>query len=168
MAGGLVALASLAGCQGYGTRPPGGAHLGAHLEESAPGHDHGQEEEAPGQPAKTLSPDPLDAPAATSVADAQRSAEMAEEMSGGGGPGGHGGDGGHEGHEGHGAGTYRQVDAGRGTEAPGHEPHRHGAANEEENEAAAGYVCPMHPEVTSAAPGKCPKCGMDLVKRRKG
>src|SRR5260221_5652139 len=25
------------------------------------------------------------------------------------------------------------------------------------------YVCPMHPEVTSAKPGKCPKCGMQLV-----
>lgn len=26
------------------------------------------------------------------------------------------------------------------------------------------YVCPMHPEVTSMKPGKCPKCGMNLVK----
>jgi len=25
------------------------------------------------------------------------------------------------------------------------------------------YSCPMHPEVTSDKPGKCPKCGMDLV-----
>lgn len=25
------------------------------------------------------------------------------------------------------------------------------------------YTCPMHPEVVAAAPGKCPKCGMDLV-----
>ena len=25
------------------------------------------------------------------------------------------------------------------------------------------YTCPMHPEVKSEAPGKCPKCGMDLV-----
>ena len=25
------------------------------------------------------------------------------------------------------------------------------------------YYCPMHPEVISAEPGKCPKCGMDLV-----
>lgn len=29
------------------------------------------------------------------------------------------------------------------------------------------YTCPMHPEVTSAAPGKCPKCGMTLVKKEK-
>ncbi|MDR6922696.1 multicopper oxidase domain-containing protein [Chryseobacterium sp. 2987] len=25
------------------------------------------------------------------------------------------------------------------------------------------YTCPMHPEVTSDKPGKCPKCGMELV-----
>ena len=24
------------------------------------------------------------------------------------------------------------------------------------------YACPMHPEVTSPSPGKCPKCGMAL------
>jgi FtsP/CotA-like multicopper oxidase with cupredoxin domain len=27
----------------------------------------------------------------------------------------------------------------------------------------AGYTCPMHPEVTSGEPGKCPKCSMRLV-----
>jgi uncharacterized protein with PIN domain len=26
------------------------------------------------------------------------------------------------------------------------------------------YTCPMHPEVMSNKPGKCPKCGMTLVK----
>jgi len=31
--------------------------------------------------------------------------------------------------------------------------------------AAAVYACPMHPEVTGTKPGKCPKCGMDLVKK---
>ena len=34
-----------------------------------------------------------------------------------------------------------------------------------ENNMANAYTCPMHPEVTSDKPGKCPKCGMDLVKK---
>ena len=29
------------------------------------------------------------------------------------------------------------------------------------------YSCPMHPEVTSDKPGKCSKCGMDLVLSKK-
>jgi predicted small secreted protein len=28
--------------------------------------------------------------------------------------------------------------------------------------AASQYTCPMHPEVVSDQPGKCPTCGMDL------
>jgi hypothetical protein len=28
------------------------------------------------------------------------------------------------------------------------------------------YICPMHPEVISDKPGKCPKCGMTLVKMK--
>lgn len=59
----------------------------------------------PGQPAVTLLPDALDAPAATSLVDAQRSAEMALEMTGGG-------------HGAHRARTYRQFDAGRGEGGP--------------------------------------------------
>jgi hypothetical protein len=30
---------------------------------------------------------------------------------------------------------------------------------------AVVYTCKIHPEVTSDKPGKCPKCGMDLVKK---
>ena len=56
-------------------------------------------------------------------------------------------------HAGH-AGTYTHVDAGRSeAQAP-------------EKETAAVYACPMHPEVTSNAPGTCSKCGMALVERR--
>ncbi|MBI3736455.1 hypothetical protein HY256_08075 [Candidatus Sumerlaeota bacterium] len=29
------------------------------------------------------------------------------------------------------------------------------------------YTCPMHPEVIQPKPGKCPKCGMTLVKKKK-
>ncbi len=28
------------------------------------------------------------------------------------------------------------------------------------------YVCPMHPDVQSKKPGKCPKCKMKLEKKR--
>jgi hypothetical protein len=31
--------------------------------------------------------------------------------------------------------------------------------------AAETWTCPMHPEVVQDHPGKCPKCGMDLVKK---
>ena len=28
------------------------------------------------------------------------------------------------------------------------------------------YTCPMHPEIHANKPGKCPKCGMDLIKEK--
>jgi Cu(I)/Ag(I) efflux system membrane fusion protein len=34
-----------------------------------------------------------------------------------------------------------------------------------EKHAQPGYVCPMHPQVTSDEAGSCPICGMDLVRR---
>lgn len=30
---------------------------------------------------------------------------------------------------------------------------------------SAIYTCPMHPEIALSMPGKCPKCGMDLVQK---
>lgn len=39
-------------------------------------------------------------------------------------------------------------------------PGRDGTSN---NATSPFYTCPMHPEVRSETPGKCPKCGMDLV-----
>lgn len=39
--------------------------------------------------------------------------------------------------------------------------------SQQEETVAAGdvYTCPMHPEVIQSGPGKCPVCGMDLVKK---
>jgi hypothetical protein len=39
------------------------------------------------------------------------------------------------------------------------------AAPKDAQAAKAVYTCPMHPEVLSDQPGKCPKCGMALVKK---
>jgi YHS domain-containing protein len=36
---------------------------------------------------------------------------------------------------------------------------------EKKEEMKAVYTCPMHPEVKSDKPGKCPKCGMNLEKK---
>jgi hypothetical protein len=35
-----------------------------------------------------------------------------------------------------------------------------------EKSVAVVYTCTMHPEVQSDKPGKCPKCGMDLVVKK--
>jgi membrane fusion protein, copper/silver efflux system len=41
---------------------------------------------------------------------------------------------------------------------------RPGPSAEEQAAIAQGYICPMHPQIISDHPGKCPICGMDLVK----
>lgn len=38
-------------------------------------------------------------------------------------------------------------------------------STEHEQMAKVQYTCTMHPEVVQDEPGKCPKCGMDLVKK---
>jgi len=40
------------------------------------------------------------------------------------------------------------------------------AKSKTDTTAKAVYTCPMHPEVISDKPGKCPKCGMTLVKKK--
>ncbi len=47
-----------------------------------------------------------------------------------------------------------------------HAPSAHGdhAGHDDKAGGSGAYSCPMHPEVISDAPGKCPKCGMNLVK----
>lgn len=53
-----------------------------------------------------------------------------------------------------------------------HEGHDHGHGVDEKEEKTgmpAGekmYVCPMHPEVSSPEPGKCPVCKMDLIEKK--
>lgn len=66
-----------------------------------------------------------------------------------------------------------------GAAAPGDEhahhdhPEAHAApAKTGESTAAGGdapdvvYTCPMHPDVKSKTPGRCPECGMDLVPKK--
>lgn len=43
----------------------------------------------------------------------------------------------------------------------------HGEVMDEKKMESVSYACPMHPDVTSDKPGKCSKCGMDLVKKKK-
>src|SRR5258706_5242947 len=44
---------------------------------------------------------------------------------------------------------------------------KHGEVMDEKKLQSASYACSMHPDVTSDKPGKCSKCGMELVKKDK-
>lgn len=43
-----------------------------------------------------------------------------------------------------------------------HVGHEHAHAPQ----AKVEYTCSMHPEVSATTPGRCPKCGMDLVPKK--
>ena len=43
---------------------------------------------------------------------------------------------------------------------------RHGQEQQPEKAPTFRYVCPMHEDVKSKKPGKCPKCKMKLEKKR--
>ena len=40
------------------------------------------------------------------------------------------------------------------------------ATKNQNTEATKTYTCSMHPEVISDKPGKCPKCGMELIQKK--
>ena len=44
----------------------------------------------------------------------------------------------------------------------------HAVTSEEDTSQASTWTCPMHPQVRQPDPGKCPLCGMDLVKQEAG
>ena len=64
---------------------------------------------------------------------------------------------------GHGAHTHPQ---GRHDHGVGAGKDAGGALGVDGDASAGAYVCPMHPEVTAAGPGRCPKCGMNLVAKK--
>jgi heavy metal-binding protein len=49
-----------------------------------------------------------------------------------------------------------------GSEAP-----EQAAETGESSQSGVRYTCPMHPEVVSDTPGRCPHCGMKLVEQEK-
>jgi RND family efflux transporter MFP subunit len=59
--------------------------------------------------------------------------------------------------------TVRRDPSRRSTDRPEPEVDRSTRAGGRPIDPSTKYTCPMHPEVVQDRPGKCPKCGMDLV-----
>ena len=109
---------------------------------------------------------PLPAASRTLVMDAPATGAAGETTPTSGGSG-------HGSHVGHGDPAAAGDVAGMQHGAPAPATHDHaGGSSENRSPAtqsgatAAAYVCPMHAEVTSDKPAKCPKCGMKLVARK--
>jgi hypothetical protein len=54
---------------------------------------------------------------------------------------------------------------GRGEPVMSDHDHDHSGGAGHGHATSGSYTCPMHPEVSRAEPGKCPICGMTLVRR---
>src|SRR5262245_35971820 len=55
--------------------------------------------------------------------------------------------------------------AATGAQPPSSPPGTPGTSGTQGTQGALGtrYICPMHPDVIESAPGKCPRCSMELV-----
>jgi hypothetical protein len=67
--------------------------------------------------------------------------------------------------------AFVELPSASATEHDGQQGHhrahsRHRAARKKAvRRRAAGYTCPMHPDIRSNSPGTCPKCLMELVRK---
>lgn len=71
----------------------------------------------------------------------------------------------HQGHAGH-ADHQAPSSAEKPATAPQEHDHKGHEAAPAQKDSADSYSCPMHPEVVADKPGRCPRCGMNLEKKR--
>lgn len=71
----------------------------------------------------------------------------------------------HQGHAGH-ADHQAPSSAEKPATASQEHDHKGHEAAPAQKDSADSYSCPMHPEVVADKPGRCPRCGMNLEKKR--